>query len=96
MARISKKGQGMPLNVIIVAIILIIVLVAVIGWFVVKFGKGTGQIDEFQVRMQAKVYCQEKPDPKACEDQCMKNPANCGIGGGEKEADSGGGISNVL
>ncbi len=42
----QKRGQGLPLNVIVVAILVIIVLVIIVLFFVTKFGEQGKKVDE--------------------------------------------------
>ena len=42
----QKRGQGLPLNVIVIAILVIIVLVVIVLFFVTKFGEQTEKVDE--------------------------------------------------
>ena len=42
----KKRGQGLPLNVIVIAILVIIVLVVIVLFFVTKFGEQSGKVDE--------------------------------------------------
>lgn len=43
---LNKKGQGMPMNVIIIAIIILVVLIILIAFFAGGFGSITGKIRE--------------------------------------------------
>ena len=42
----QKRGQGLPLNIIVIAILVIVVLVVIVLFFVTKFGEQGKKVDE--------------------------------------------------
>ena len=47
---VTKKSQGLPLNTIVIALLVIIVLVVLIGYFITGFGKSANQTGDIQDR----------------------------------------------
>ena len=45
---VTKKSQGLPLNTIVIALLVIIVLVVLIGYFITGFGKSANQTGDIQ------------------------------------------------
>ena len=48
----EKKSQGLPLNTIVIALLVIIVLVMIIGYFVTGFGGAGEDINEVKSSME--------------------------------------------
>ena len=72
----NKKGQGLPLNTIIIAIIVIVVLVVIILIF-------SGNILHFQSAANADQQC------RAAHGVCVKDAATCKSLGGKPVPNSG-------
>ena len=46
MVQLFRKGQGLPLNTIVIAILVIIVLLVIVVFFTSRVGETGGQLDE--------------------------------------------------
>ena len=81
-----KKGQGLPLNAVVLMIIVLIVMVVIIAIFAQNFGKSTGQLDIVQAKNEARTACISADDFDKCVEECDKAidqsnvPEKCKLG----------------
>lgn len=80
----EKKGQGLPLNVIVIAIIVLVVLVVLIAIFtnrIVIFDQGVdrqGKVGLADLKASCNVLTDGKPVTGSCEQSCGTDQKNLG------------------